>query len=472
MKKKILLIYIIIFFVVISIPSVGMIWNKTTTTKEKKELASFPTLIKDGSFNKKVFNEYDDYLGDHFAYKQELVTANAIIHSKLFNESTERQVIKGKEGYLFFRTGVENYIGENVLTNRQVFNATESLKLIQEYCTNKGIKFAFTIAPNKATLYPKYLPKIYSKQLTDNNSLEKLTISLKENNINYVDLVKVFKNNDEVLYHKLDSHWNNKGAVLANNTILDYLNKEHNDYSDTAYTIKEDYSGDLYNMVYPTGTKKDKQIYYDYNKEFTIDSENNSFEDNFVKTTNPYKEGTVMVFRDSYGNSWSQFVAQEYNKGYFSRESGYNLSYLDEYNCDTLIIEITERHLSSLQQYPPIISAPVREINKTPKVIENNAIMETYDFGNYINVKGSLDENYTNKDSKVYIKVNDNNKNFFVEATPSTSSNKNKETSYGYCAYIDKNLINCSNPSFEVITEKDNDFISSGIISNYKIEEE
>ena len=377
MKKKILLIYIILFFVVISIPSIGMLWNKTTTSKEKKKLASFPSLTKDGSFNEKVFDEFDDYLADHFAYKEKLVTANAILRSSLFNESAENQVIKGKDGYLFFRTGVENYQGEDVLTNRQVFNATQSLKLIQEYCDSNGIKFAFTIAPNKATLYPNYLPSKYAKRITTNNSLEKLTSSLKENDINYVDLVSAFKNNDEVLYHKLDSHWNNKGAILANNTILDYLNKPHDDYSDTAYTIKEDYSGDLYDMLYPAGTKMDKQIYYDYNQEFTIDSENSSFEDNFVKTTNPSKEGTVMVFRDSYGNSWSQFVAQEYNKGYFSRESGYNISYLNEYQCDTLIIEITERHLSSLQQYPPILSAPIRKINATPKIVKNDVTMET-----------------------------------------------------------------------------------------------
>ena len=116
MKKKILLIYIILFFVVISIPSIGMLWNKTTTSKEKKKLASFPSLIKDGSFNKKVFGEFDDYLADHFAYKEKLVTANAILRSALFNESAENQVIKGKDGYLFFRTGVENYQGEDVLT--------------------------------------------------------------------------------------------------------------------------------------------------------------------------------------------------------------------------------------------------------------------------------------------------------------------------------------------------------------------
>ena len=468
MKKKILLIYIILFFVVISIPSIGMLWNKTTTSKEKKKLASFPSLIKDGSFNKKVFGEFDDYLADHFAYKEKLVTANAILRSALFNESAENQVIKGKDGYLFFRTGVENYQGEDVLTNRQVFNATQSLKLIQEYCDNNGIKFAFTIAPNKATLYPNYLPSRYSKRITTNNSLDKLTSSLKKNNINYVDLVSPFKNNNEVLYHKLDSHWNNKGAILANNTILDYLNKPHDDYSDTAYTVKEDYSGDLYDMLYPAGTKKDKQIYYDYNQEFTIDSENNSFEDNFVKTTNPSKEGTVMVFRDSYGNSWSQFVAQEYNKGYFSRESGYNISYLKEYQCDTLIIEITERHLSSLQQYPPILSAPIRKINATPKIVKNDVTMETYDFGNYIKVNGILDKNYTDSNSKVYIKVNDDDKFFFVEATPSSFTNGNKETSYGYCAYIDKALISSSNPTFVVITQKNNEFISSGIVSNYK----
>ena len=150
-----------------------------------------------------------------------------------------------------------------------------------------------------------------------------------------------------------------------------------------------------------------------------------------------------------------------------------NISYLNEYQCDTLIIEITERHLSSLQQYPPILSAPIRgEISEKPKIVENDVTMETYDFGNYIKVTGSLDKNYTSSDSKVYIKVNDDDKFFFVEATPSSFSNGNKETSYGYCAYIDKALISSSNPTFVVITQKNGEFISSGIVSNYKKQED
>lgn len=81
---------------------------------------------------------------------------------------------------------------------------------------------------------------------------------------------------------------------------------------------------------------------------------------------------------------------------------------------------------------------------------------------------GSLDKNYTDSNSKVYIKVNDDDKFFFVEATPSSFTNENKETSYGYCAYIDKALISSRNPTFVVITQKNSEFISSGIVSNYK----
>ncbi|MDD8048135.1 MAG: hypothetical protein PHH04_00900 [Thomasclavelia sp.] len=465
MKKKILLIYVLVFFIMISIPSVGMIWNETTQTKEKKELASLPSLEnKDGSFNSKVGDDFDSYLGDHFAYKQQLVTANAMLRSQIFKESTESQVIQGKDGYLFYKEGVNNYIGENVLNDREIYNITRTLNMIQEYCNKNNIKLSFTIAPNKSTLYPQYLPDNYSTQITKNNSLTKLTKSLKNTNVNYVDLKSTFNNQNEVLYHKLDSHWNNKGAMLASNRILSSINKNHTNYDDISYVVRKDYEGDLYDMVYPSGNKKDNQIYYDIKNNFKIESENNTFEDQFVETTNDNKEGNVFVFRDSFGNSMNQFIANEYHKAYFSRESGYNLDYLKKYNCDTLIIEITERHLKTLQSIIPVMEAPIVSTTRTPTTVKNNSTMEVFDFDNQYMIQGALDKNYTSKDSNVYIKVHDGDTEFMFEATPSTYSNGKKTTNYGYGAYIDKSFIKTKSPSFEIITKKGDSFISSGII--------
>ncbi len=46
------------------------------------------------------------------------------------------------------------------------------------------------------------------------------------------------------MYHRLDSHWNNKGAALARDTILETLEIEHNiKWYDVAYDIVKNHRG-------------------------------------------------------------------------------------------------------------------------------------------------------------------------------------------------------------------------------------
>ena len=67
----------------------------------------------------------------------------------------------------------------------------------------------------------------------------------------------------QVLYHKRDSHWNNKGAAVAAETLLSSLKKEHVSYKKEPYTIKTDFTGDLDEMLYPLATTPEEEVYYD-----------------------------------------------------------------------------------------------------------------------------------------------------------------------------------------------------------------
>ena len=74
--------------------------------------------------------------------------------------------------------------------------------------------------------------------------------------VNTLDLQQMFKNVNKRVYHKLDTHWNNEGAAMACGWILDDLGKSHYDYSNEKYTIKKNFSGDLYGMLFPKGKKR------------------------------------------------------------------------------------------------------------------------------------------------------------------------------------------------------------------------
>ena len=59
---------------------------------------------------------------------------------------------------------------------------------------------------------------------------------LQEQGVYYADLLSLFRNDNEVLYLKRDSHWNGKGALAAYNCIMDTLEYAHKNYEDAPVT--------------------------------------------------------------------------------------------------------------------------------------------------------------------------------------------------------------------------------------------
>ena len=62
-----------------------------------------------------------------------------------------------------------------------------------------------------------------------------------------------------------------------------------------------------------------------------------------ITTVNPVKEGSLVMFRDSFGNALLPFMADAYSSAYFSRGVPYQMSEVDEKNADTVIVERADR---------------------------------------------------------------------------------------------------------------------------------
>ena len=58
MQKK---IFIILFFIIICLPSVAMFFYKTDLNVEKRQVQGFPELKKDGHINGDYFSELTDF---------------------------------------------------------------------------------------------------------------------------------------------------------------------------------------------------------------------------------------------------------------------------------------------------------------------------------------------------------------------------------------------------------------------------
>ena len=402
MKKKGYLLYIIIVFAILLVPFLGMSFWATDRTTENTTLSEWPAFVKDGKPNINYLEDMGDYFEDHFAFRLQMLTANAMIWSKGFDTSTTDQVVTGKDDWLYFSGTMDDYTGRDLLSDRELKAIVHNLSLMDSYVEFCGGRLIVTVAPNKNTLYNSAMPYYYQKGETSN--LERLVPLLEEAGIEYVDLTETFQNEDEVLYFKRDSHWNNKGALLAYNAVMDAMGREHETYANVPTVTEKDHIGDIDEILYPLAAEPEENIYYskDWGFDYVNDVTDNM--DEWIETVNPDKDGTLLMYRDSFGESILPFFADEYNKAYFSRLVPYNMENLIQYQPDTVIVERVERQIDAFATEIPVMESPKVE-NLRPLEVKTDTTLKTEQNGSYLVVSGTVDQKYVNEDTQIYVAV-------------------------------------------------------------------
>ncbi|MCD7955557.1 MAG: hypothetical protein LUG93_07350 [Lachnospiraceae bacterium] len=410
MVQKLKIGFIALFLAICLVPSLVLaVTGVTGDSSENRELASWPSLEGEEGWNLEFFSDLGAWFDDHFAFREELVAAYGMITGKVFGTSAQENVIVGTNGWLYYMDSLSDYQGSDLMTERQLFDAAHTLAMIQTYAEENGVDFIFTIAPNKASLYGENMPYYYSYFREEENNLTHFLTWLESEEVNYVDLYEVFEAQDEVLYHARDSHWNNKGAALAADTLLTALGQEHRSYENADYVVRTDYSGDLDAMVYPAALTLEDEIYYDPEPQFTYVNEVESNYDAKIYTQSD-GTGSLVMYRDSFCNALLPFLAESFENAYFSRGVPYQLA-TDLYACEatTLIIERAERFLPELAQNPPVMAGLLVLDGSADGLDFTESItdFEQSETGAYTMFSGVLEEGSYAVDSQIYIRIND-----------------------------------------------------------------
>lgn len=338
------------------IPLVGMLVLGPSDAVSNERLAAKPRLWRGGQLNADVLSETADYFAGRFFLRPALITANSAVQAAVFRESTSEDVVLGKDGWLFYADTLDDFQGTNPMTGRELFCAARNLALLQEYCAQQGTAFLFVCAPNKNTICPEYMPGQYRKT-GDTSDLDRLERALTEQGVSFCDLRDTLLMGHETrTYYRTDSHWNSYGSYLACGEILQALGKEPAS-ADIAISSQA-HAGDLYQMLYPASGRTEDAPAPAEVRAFTYISDLRGADDQRIETQAD-AEGTLFMFRDSFGNALHADLAGQFSQAVFSRSMPYDLSQADEVP-DVLIAEIAQRNLRWLAQRPPLLPAPQR----------------------------------------------------------------------------------------------------------------
>ena len=340
------------------IPSLGMAVSPSQKAGANEVLALMPDpRDADGNWNTEYLAQLKDYAEDHFFLRQSMISAWSALNAELIRSSISDSVILGSGGWLYYEGTLNDYTGTGLLSGREVYSAARNLALVKEYAESQGAQFLFTIAPNKNSLYPEHMPSftVFSRE----RNAERLAAALEEQGVAYLDLFSVLGGENETLYFTRDSHWNSKGAALGADAVNAALGRESSYYSGP-FTPQPIHSSDLYEMLYPTGTWLENDQIYGGELVFEYEAPIRSPENITIMTTRD-GGGSLLMFRDSFGNLLYPYLADSFGSALFSRSTDYRLDFIAQRSADCVVVELVERNLNYLVENVPQMPAPRRE---------------------------------------------------------------------------------------------------------------
>jgi len=433
MNKAFQIIYATLFTGICVTPLVLLPVLKTDAQIEKRELTEFPSFVEEGKINYSFSTQFESWFNDRMPLRSQMLSAANIVKGEVLHTSTSN-VIVGKDGWLFYDNEGQDFMNTNAMSQNQVNAVAVTLSLIQEEVQNKGGKFTFVPAPNKASVYGEYLPYNYIK--ADENNLTRICKALKEYGVNYTDLPSVLvANKDKGIYHRRDSHWNYLGAMIGYNSIMDSLGTEHKNYDNAPYKYELTWRADLDKLLYPAGGFMDYQYEYDIAYDdfkfttpkgvkdvkeqlatFMSDKEEG---DSNIKTSNKNaREGSVLyMVRDSFGRALLPMMIDNYGEATFKRTNCPDVASIKE--GTDFVYEIVERNLNNVISTAPFMYAPERDTAVITGVKDGGQInVNAKEEGFGLRIYGGFADDFDMGNARVYLRFTNADSDKVFEAFP------------------------------------------------------
>ena len=216
------------FLVAIALPLadtlVGL--DPTPALTEKRRLAPPPRLRPGEMVSVSYIGALESWWNDNFGFRPALVRQYSRLQLA-FGVSPTKSVILGKAGWLFFADddALASYRALRPFTAEELEVWRRRLERRRDWLAARGIRFLVVVAPSKETIYPEFMPDAMNR-VRPVTRLDQLTAHLRaRSTAEVLDLRAPLSEGKgrSVLYLRTDTHWNDRGALLASREILGRL---------------------------------------------------------------------------------------------------------------------------------------------------------------------------------------------------------------------------------------------------------
>lgn len=364
---------VVLFLVAITTPGFGLLVGldrETVSESEMRELAPAPVFPKTLADLAAWPGTFERYFDDHFAFRNRLIDGRAMLLWKGLRTSASETVIAGKNDWLFYAAdgGIDDWTQAEPFTEEELETWRETLVKRQAFLSRRGIPFLFVIAPDKQMIYPEQMPDSL-RRLRQDYRADQFAAFMKARapEVRIVDLRAsvISAKPGELLYHRYDTHWNDRGALAGYQAIVVALHEWFP-------AMRPLQRGDFYtDPSAPSGDKTTMLGLRDLGKiamPGLVLRRGEGYRVVEPAVPDPYGEvgmlvtehrdralPTAIVYRDSFAGRLIPFLSEHFSQATYYWQNEFEFADIERDKPDVVIQEFVARHFHAYVPYPGII---------------------------------------------------------------------------------------------------------------------
>ena len=368
-------VLIALFLAIIATPGLGLLLGidrSQVSEAEMRRLTEFPEWSWQRDALATWPDRFERYFKDRFAFRNALIRLQAgVLWHGLHTSSTDT-VIAGKGDWLFYADdgGIQDYVQSEPFSEVDLQRWQLTLERIRDWLASRGTRFLFVLAPDKQMIYPELMPASLHRLHNSYRADQLLAYMRAHSTVEILDLRPAIleAKPHELLYHRYDTHWNDRGALIGYQQIAMRLER----WFPAIQPLQR--SDFVTSPAAPSGDKTTMLGLVDQGKVTTpglVPRQGWSSRVVFPANPDPYGEdGTVVtevkpgtglravMFRDSFSSRLIPFLSEHFSRILYQWQNDFDPDLVRREHPDVVIQEMVGRHFINFVPTPELVPDP------------------------------------------------------------------------------------------------------------------
>ncbi len=262
-------------------------------------------------------------------------------------------VLFGSEGYIFLagdnNAAIDQHTGKRSINKQQVAQWVDTTKKRKESLDALNIPFYMQIVPDKHSVYSEYLPVSIVKDSKSNASkVMSALIPILNGHLLFAKADLIAAKENEQVYHKIDTHWTDRGAYVGYLQLVNLLSKDFPSLSvlKKPEYLKKWFGGDLGAML-PLKMSSEAELLVEhdgyvevFNNRVPVTGKIQVYENTCVDN-----DLVLLIFGGSSTVNFLKFITYSFKMVIFCWSGVLDYELIKHYSPDIVLNQIRERFL-------------------------------------------------------------------------------------------------------------------------------